>query len=830
MVQSSARTTRWLTILAIVVLSFSLMAVLSACGGQPTEEQATPSPSEAPAASMTEAPTEAATEAPTEAPTEPATEEPTAQPESTTAPETDAGDGAEESVPQGPLASMEHTPDPMLVGFTWEWISRDPNGNDIEAITVDQPEDYTLLFDADGLYLAKVDCNNAAGAYATSNIELDKRRIFMAPGPVTLAFCGEDSLDQAMMQMFGPAQTYSFEDDGETLIFAWAAAGPVDTFRKAVPAAVSGTEEPADASATEQPAEGAESDEATGTELDTTLANMTYASEFTADGTAPLVDGTYEEAAAPGSATKTTVTLLPEYTATGELNGEPASAVVLATDPGGSGTFIDLAVVMDENGGPVNVATTSLGDRTQVISVTIENNQIVVDMITHGPDDPMCCPTLEVVQSYELQDGQLVLVNTEEIGTVEESPEASAGASDPDPVASDDEALEVELPSPEADEPTGVVTAPAGVNVRTGPGTDYPILGVAPFEAQGEIVGRSEDGQWWVAIVPSAPNEQGWVAAAYVNASNVDNIPVIAAPPVPEGDANDAALSEGNGYEVPSGVLLYSASRVLQEGNRSYDLYDIYVVMAAPGSATELVANNAMQPALSPDRKTLAFKSMQSDKLGLGGYALDTGARLRFSRFIEDSMPRWSPSGDRIVYASNKEGDRAWRIYMTDAVAKESPADMTYTELGFGLDPDWHPSAELIVFKGCNEQGQECGLYTMGTDGSGRTQLTSVASDSRPRWLPDGSGVVFMSDGRDGNWELYRASADGSDVVRLTDNAAPDGLPAVSPDGSQIAFFSQRDDSWGVWTMPAGGGDAVQVTAVTGEQPDWLLQGIDWPR
>ncbi len=52
---------------------------------------------------------------------------------------------------------------------------------------------------------------------------------------------------------------------------------------------------------------------------------------------------------------------------------------------------------------------------------------------------------------------------------------------------------------------------------------------------------------------------------------------------------------------------------------------------------------------------------------------------------------------------------------------------MTYTELGFGLDPDWHPTEELIVFKGCNDQGQECGLYTMGADGSARTQLSRRA-------------------------------------------------------------------------------------------------------
>ena len=554
---------------------------------------------------------------------------------------------------------------------------------------------------------------------------------------------------------------------------------------------------------------------------------MTYSSEFTQAGTAPLEDGKYEEEAAPGSATKTEVMLLPEYTALGELNEPAAAAVILATNPGGSGTFIDLAVVTEQDGVPTNVATTNLGDRVQINSVAIQDNQIVVDMVNQGPDDPMCCPTQQVVQTYELQDDQLVLVDSQVIGTVEAAPEESAG---PDPVAPDSEAPPVELPEAEAQEPSGAVIAELGVNVRTGPGTAYPIIGVAPQGTVGEIIGKSEDGEWWVAQAPSAPNAQGWVAAAYVEATNVEEVPVIPAPPLPEAPVvEDAALADEEPYEVAEGVILYSASRVVQEGNRVYELEDVYVVPAAPDSVAELVANNAMQPALSPDRQTLAFRSLQSDKLGLGGYDLNTGERLRFSQFNEDSLPRWSPNSDRIVFASDRQGDRKWRVYITDAVAHENPADMTDLELGFGEDPDWHPSEELLIIKGCNDEGQQCGLYTMPTDGSERTLFSDEPSDARPRWIPDGSGVVFMSEGRDGNWELYRANSEGGDITRLTEDPALDGLPAVSPDGQQIAFISNRGGAWGLWVIPIAGGEATLITPIEGELPDWLIQAVDWP-
>ena len=69
--------------------------------------------------------------------------------------------------------------------------------------------------------------------------------------------------------------------------------------------------------------------------------------------------------------------------------------------------------------------------------------------------------------------------------------------------------LEVAVPEPEPNVPTGRVTAPNGVNVRTGPGTNFPILGTAPFGTEGEIIGRSADDRWWVAAVPVGAGRHG---------------------------------------------------------------------------------------------------------------------------------------------------------------------------------------------------------------------------------------------------------------------------------------------------------------------------------
>ena len=151
------------------------------------------------------------------------------------------------------------------------------------------------------------------------------------------------------------------------------------------------------------------------------LANMTYSSEFTAGGTAPLEDGEYREPAAPGSATETVVRFTHQV-AYGELNGQPVAAVVLVSDPGGSGTFYSLHIVGLEEGEPVELASTFLGDRVDIDTLSVAANQVTVEMVVAGPQDPLCCPTQQVLQVYELHDGELQKTADEVVGSAAEAP------------------------------------------------------------------------------------------------------------------------------------------------------------------------------------------------------------------------------------------------------------------------------------------------------------------------------------------------------------------------------------------------------------------------
>ncbi len=114
------------------------------------------------------------------------------------------------------------------------------------------------------------------------------------------------------------------------------------------------------------------------------------------------------------------------------------------------------------------------------------------------------------------------------------------------------------LATPEPGKPRGVVIAPSGVNVRMGPGTQYPVLGTAPYGTVGEIIGISPDRTWWVFDVPGAPSNQAWAAAEYIAAENANNVPVVQPPAVP---ATPPPAATATATATPAPNINFSVNR-----------------------------------------------------------------------------------------------------------------------------------------------------------------------------------------------------------------------------------------------------------------------------
>ena len=75
------------------------------------------------------------------------------------------------------------------------------------------------------------------------------------------------------------------------------------------------------------------------------------------------------------------------------------------------------------------------------------------------------------------------------------------------------------------------LVAPGAVNIRSGPGLNYSVIGTLNADTTVSIVGRNPDASWWQ--ISLAGDKTGWVSNSVVRASNTDAVPVAQAPPAP---------------------------------------------------------------------------------------------------------------------------------------------------------------------------------------------------------------------------------------------------------------------------------------------------------
>jgi len=137
------------------------------------------------------------------------------------------------------------------------------------------------------------------------------------------------------------------------------------------------------------------------------LNSLTIRSTVYKEKPVKLLNGEYRAPAAPGAASEIVVKLT-DKRVFGKIDAKNVGAVVFTTSTGGMSTFYELALLIRESGGWVNSDAKLLGDRQKVSSVTIDANHIVIDMVTHGPKDPQCCPTQQVKKRFTVQGDRLI--------------------------------------------------------------------------------------------------------------------------------------------------------------------------------------------------------------------------------------------------------------------------------------------------------------------------------------------------------------------------------------------------------------------------------------
>ncbi len=183
--------------------------------------------------------------------------------------------------------------------------------------------------------------------------------------------------------------------------------------------------------------------------------------------------------------------------------------------------------------------------------------------------------------------------------------------------------------------------------------------------------------------------------------------------------------------------------------------------------------------------------------------------------------PRFSPSGDRILYTSFETGFPRIKLMDIASVTSQALADLSGN---MTFAPRFSPDGGTVVFS--LSQDGNTDLYSMQLSSGQTTQLTNAPSiETAPSFSPDGSRIVFESD-RSGNQQLYIMPAGGGEATRISFGEGRYGTPVWSPRGDMIAFTKQNAGRFHIGVMRTDGSEERLLTAsFLDEGPTWAPNG-----
>lgn len=195
-------------------------------------------------------------------------------------------------------------------------------------------------------------------------------------------------------------------------------------------------------------------------------------------------------------------------------------------------------------------------------------------------------------------------------------------------------------------------------------------------------------------------------------------------------------------------------------------------------------------------------------------------------KYLTDSRaivlaPRFSPTGDRVLYTSYETGFP--RIYVLD-VGSVQRRVLESQDGVMSFAPRFAPNGQTVVYS--QAQGSNTDLYAMNISNGQTTRLTSAPSiETAPSFSPDGSQIVFESD-RSGTPQLYVMPASGGEARRISFGEGRYGTPVWSPRGDLVAFTKQSKGRFHIGVMRLDGSEERLLTAsFLDEGPSWSPNG-----
>ncbi len=203
---------------------------------------------------------------------------------------------------------------------------------------------------------------------------------------------------------------------------------------------------------------------------------------------------------------------------------------------------------------------------------------------------------------------------------------------------------------------------------------------------------------------------------------------------------------------------------------------------------------------------------------------------------------------DSLVEPHHIESGPAKELSAFQEAAPETPEFVhLITEQGGGYNhsnPNWNQTGEMVGFEREDQRNKELIIsdvtgsvlqtvkYKADEDDLGLDMLLPGLVDqpsynSGITWSPDGSRFVYMSNGSEGNYDLYLGALHSEEKTRLTSHPEKDGHAHWSPAGDKLLFVSGRTGKADVFLYDIANLTSTVITS--GEKsylyPQWSPDG-----
>ncbi len=237
---------------------------------------------------------------------------------------------------------------------------------------------------------------------------------------------------------------------------------------------------------------------------------------------------------------------------------------------------------------------------------------------------------------------------------------------------------------------------------------------------------------------------------------------------------------------------------------------DLYLISALDGSLLQHLVKGERSSGFesihpyragigwSPDARTIVFIAKSHGKDIVHTMDVTTRKITHKLQFDLDGIysPDWSPSGDEICFVGLKDGSSDLYLYDFREEKLRRLTNDRYDE----RDPSWAPEGDFIAFVSDRAEPEgQCALFTMGSDGSGITQVSFGAHlVSSPTWSQDGKTLCFLSD-LDGTSNIYLLDVEENAYTRLTN--ALSGITAIHWAANRLVFSGFHDFGWDLYIV-----------------------------